>query len=129
MITRYPPGIPVVLPGERITEPVLKYLVTGVEAGMFLPDAADQRLNTVRVVEEDRPAPPRAEATSPPPLPATRLTPRRALSRPGTGEAARRTAATRGFRDRPVTGQDLRHRLLGDLQPEQHRLLPSSTSP
>lgn len=53
MITPYPPGIPVVLPGERLTEPVLKYLVTGVEAGMFLPDAADRRLNTVRVVAED----------------------------------------------------------------------------
>ncbi|MGC9538351.1 aminotransferase class I/II-fold pyridoxal phosphate-dependent enzyme [Streptomyces sp. UG1] len=52
MITPYPPGIPVVLPGERLTEPVLHYLVTGVEAGMFLPDAADRRLNTVRVVEE-----------------------------------------------------------------------------
>ncbi|MGY5053869.1 aminotransferase class I/II-fold pyridoxal phosphate-dependent enzyme [Streptomyces sp. 900105755] len=52
MITPYPPGIPAVLPGERLTEPVLKYLVTGVEAGMFLPDAADQRLETVRVVAE-----------------------------------------------------------------------------
>ncbi len=52
MITPYPPGIPVALPGERLTEPVLRYLVTGVEAGMFLPDAADQRLKTVRVVED-----------------------------------------------------------------------------
>ncbi|WUR86750.1 hypothetical protein OG967_47205 [Streptomyces phaeochromogenes] len=53
MITPYPPGIPVVLPGERLTEPVLNYLVTGVEAGMYLPDAADGQLKTVRVVEED----------------------------------------------------------------------------
>ncbi|MFJ6087795.1 aminotransferase class I/II-fold pyridoxal phosphate-dependent enzyme [Streptomyces sp. NPDC092369] len=53
MITPYPPGIPVVLPGERLTEPVLTYLRSGVEAGMFLPDAADQRLRTVRVVAED----------------------------------------------------------------------------
>lgn len=52
MITPCPPGIPVVLPGERRTEPVLQYLLTGVEAGMFLLDAADQRLNTVRVVAE-----------------------------------------------------------------------------
>ncbi|MFF7404711.1 aminotransferase class I/II-fold pyridoxal phosphate-dependent enzyme [Streptomyces murinus] len=50
MITPYPPGIPVVLPGERLTRPVLDYLTTGVAAGMFLPDAADQRLKTVRVV-------------------------------------------------------------------------------
>ncbi|MFD4630798.1 aminotransferase class I/II-fold pyridoxal phosphate-dependent enzyme [Streptomyces sp. NPDC058284] len=49
MITPYPPGIPVVLPGERLTEPVLTYLRTGVRAGMNLPDAADSSLKTVRV--------------------------------------------------------------------------------
>ncbi|WP_406840507.1 aminotransferase class I/II-fold pyridoxal phosphate-dependent enzyme [Streptomyces sp. AHU1] len=53
MITPYPPGIPAVLPGERLTEPVLRYLTSGVAAGMFLPDAADRRLETVRVVAED----------------------------------------------------------------------------
>ncbi|MFG1664216.1 aminotransferase class I/II-fold pyridoxal phosphate-dependent enzyme [Streptomyces sp. Y7] len=53
MITPYPPGIPVALPGERLTKPVLEYLTTGVRAGMFLPDAADRNLDTVRVVEED----------------------------------------------------------------------------
>ncbi|MEU6814639.1 ornithine decarboxylase [Streptomyces sp. NPDC046860] len=52
MITPYPPGIPVVLPGEQLTEPVLRYLVTGVRAGMNLPDAADPGLTTVRVVAE-----------------------------------------------------------------------------
>ncbi|MFM9589340.1 aminotransferase class I/II-fold pyridoxal phosphate-dependent enzyme [Streptomyces scabiei] len=52
MITPYPPGIPVVLPGELLTEPVLEYLVTGVNAGMFLPDPADRRLQTVRVVAD-----------------------------------------------------------------------------
>lgn len=41
------------LPGERLTDPVLKYLTTAVEAGVFLPDAADGRLNTVRVVADD----------------------------------------------------------------------------
>ncbi|MGW6789379.1 aminotransferase class I/II-fold pyridoxal phosphate-dependent enzyme [Streptomyces chartreusis] len=53
MITPYPPGIPVVLPGERLTKPVLEYLTTGVRAGMFLPDAADRTLDTVRVVAQD----------------------------------------------------------------------------
>ncbi|MFJ5774617.1 aminotransferase class I/II-fold pyridoxal phosphate-dependent enzyme [Streptomyces sp. NPDC093094] len=52
MITPYPPGIPAVLPGERLTGPVLEYLTTGVAAGMFLPDAADRRLKTVRVVAD-----------------------------------------------------------------------------
>ncbi|MBA2947464.1 aminotransferase class I/II-fold pyridoxal phosphate-dependent enzyme [Streptomyces himalayensis] len=49
MLTPYPPGIPAALPGERLTDPVLRYLRTGVEAGMHLPDAADPALDTVRV--------------------------------------------------------------------------------
>lgn len=53
MITPYPPGIPAVLPGELLTEPVLRYLATGVRAGMNLPDAADKQLSTIRVVAED----------------------------------------------------------------------------
>ncbi|MFH8993013.1 aminotransferase class I/II-fold pyridoxal phosphate-dependent enzyme [Streptomyces sp. NPDC017940] len=52
MITPYPPGIPAVLPGERLTAPVLDYLHSGVAAGMNLPDAADGSLGTVRVVVE-----------------------------------------------------------------------------
>ncbi|MEU1280683.1 aminotransferase class I/II-fold pyridoxal phosphate-dependent enzyme [Streptomyces sp. NPDC005805] len=52
MITPYPPGIPVVLPGERLTGPVLDYLRSGVAAGMHLPDARDPRLRTVRVTRE-----------------------------------------------------------------------------
>ncbi|MEJ3653257.1 ornithine decarboxylase [Actinomycetes bacterium KLBMP 9759] len=49
-ITPYPPGIPVLLPGERIDQEVVDYLVSGVEAGMVLPDAADGSLSTIRVV-------------------------------------------------------------------------------
>ncbi|MGW0904521.1 aminotransferase class I/II-fold pyridoxal phosphate-dependent enzyme [Streptomyces sp. NPDC002853] len=52
MLTPYPPGIPAALPGERLTEPVLRYLSTGKAAGMNLPDAADPGLDTVRVVGE-----------------------------------------------------------------------------
>jgi arginine decarboxylase len=52
MITPYPPGIPAVLPGERLTEPVLRYLRTGLEAGMNLPDPTDPRLDTIRVVAD-----------------------------------------------------------------------------
>lgn len=54
MITPYPPGIPTVLPGELLTEPVLRYLRSGIEAGMNLPDAVDTQLNTVRVVAADK---------------------------------------------------------------------------
>lgn len=53
MVTPYPPGIPVVLPGERLTEPVLRYLLSGLEAGMNLPDPADPGLRTVRVCAND----------------------------------------------------------------------------
>ncbi|MEU8540652.1 ornithine decarboxylase [Streptomyces sp. NPDC048717] len=50
MLTPYPPGIPAALPGERFNAPVLEYLHTGVAAGMYVPDAADPGLGTVRVV-------------------------------------------------------------------------------
>lgn len=49
-ITPYPPGIPVLLPGERITTPVLDYLVSGVRIGMVIPDAVSSKLETIRVV-------------------------------------------------------------------------------
>jgi arginine/lysine/ornithine decarboxylase len=55
MISPYPPGVPVLAPGERITQGVLDYLTTGVAAGMLVPDAADPSLGTLRVVaHEDR---------------------------------------------------------------------------
>jgi arginine/lysine/ornithine decarboxylase len=44
-VTPYPPGIPVLLPGERIAEPAF-----GVRLGMAIPDAADPGLDTIRVV-------------------------------------------------------------------------------
>jgi arginine/lysine/ornithine decarboxylase len=53
MITPYPPGIPAVLPGERINAPVMEYLRTNVDAGMVIPDTADPTLESVRVFIED----------------------------------------------------------------------------
>ncbi|MGW3771498.1 Orn/Lys/Arg family decarboxylase [Actinomadura verrucosospora] len=53
MLTPYPPGIPAVLPGERINAPVMEYLRSGVAAGMVVPDAADSTLDSVRVFVED----------------------------------------------------------------------------
>ncbi|MFF2818776.1 aminotransferase class I/II-fold pyridoxal phosphate-dependent enzyme [Kitasatospora cineracea] len=49
MLTPYPPGIPAVLPGERLNDAVLDYLRTGLEAGMLVPDSADPDLATVKV--------------------------------------------------------------------------------
>jgi arginine/lysine/ornithine decarboxylase len=50
-ITPYPPGIPVIVPGERINQAVIDYLLTGLEAGMVLPDPADPGLKTIRVMQ------------------------------------------------------------------------------
>jgi arginine decarboxylase len=48
----YPPGVPVVVPGERIGSEALEYLRTGVAAGLYVPDTADASLRTLRVVKE-----------------------------------------------------------------------------
>jgi hypothetical protein len=49
-ITPYPPGTLVIVPGERITEEVVDYLLSGLAAGMVLPDPADPSLNTIRAI-------------------------------------------------------------------------------
>ncbi|NGN68343.1 ornithine decarboxylase [Streptomyces sp. A7024] len=46
----YPPGVPVLAPGERIDREAVDYLRSGVAAGMFVPDAVDKSMRTVRVV-------------------------------------------------------------------------------
>jgi lysine decarboxylase len=48
-ITPYPPGIPALVPGERITAGIVDYLRSGLAAGMVLPDPADPNLATIRV--------------------------------------------------------------------------------
>jgi arginine/lysine/ornithine decarboxylase len=50
MASPYPPGVPAVCPGERVSREVADYLRTGVEAGMYVPDASDRSLRTLRVV-------------------------------------------------------------------------------
>ncbi|RCV49041.1 aminotransferase class I/II-fold pyridoxal phosphate-dependent enzyme [Marinitenerispora sediminis] len=52
MVSPYPPGVPVLAPGERITGEVLDYLASGPPAGMLIPDAADGTMKTLRVVAE-----------------------------------------------------------------------------
>jgi lysine decarboxylase len=49
-VTPYPPGIPAILPGERISAGVIDYLRSGLAATMVIPDAADPSLKTLRVV-------------------------------------------------------------------------------
>jgi arginine/lysine/ornithine decarboxylase len=49
-ITPYPPGIPAVIPGERLTDAIIGYLRSGAEVGITLPDAADPTMRRFRVV-------------------------------------------------------------------------------
>ena len=50
LVSPYPPGVPALAPGELITQEVLDYLTSAVAAGALLPDPADQKLESVRVV-------------------------------------------------------------------------------
>lgn len=49
-ITPYPPGIPVLVPGERIGASVLDYLRMGIGEGMYVSGPADTSFETIRVV-------------------------------------------------------------------------------
>lgn len=49
-VTPYPPGVPAVVPGERLNSAVIDYLRSGLTAGMTLPEAADSSLEHIRVV-------------------------------------------------------------------------------
>ncbi|WP_306307235.1 hypothetical protein [Nocardia higoensis] len=46
-------GIPAALPGEVLDEAVVEYVRSGHDAGMNIPDAADEELKTLRVVAGD----------------------------------------------------------------------------
>jgi arginine/lysine/ornithine decarboxylase len=48
-VTPYPPGIPLSVPGERITSDIVEYLKTGSAEGMYAEGCADQSLSTLRV--------------------------------------------------------------------------------
>jgi arginine/lysine/ornithine decarboxylase len=49
MLSPYPPGVPIVVPGEVLRADALAYLTDGLAAGMLVPDAADSQLKTLRV--------------------------------------------------------------------------------
>jgi arginine/lysine/ornithine decarboxylase len=49
-LTPYPPGIPTVVPGERLNQAVVDYLRSGLDAGMVVPDASDSKLKQFKVV-------------------------------------------------------------------------------
>lgn len=51
-LAAYPPGIPNVLPGERLTAETLAYIQQALEQGGMLRGATDRRLETIRVALE-----------------------------------------------------------------------------
>ncbi|MCA1693122.1 MAG: ornithine decarboxylase, partial [Actinobacteria bacterium] len=48
----YPPGIPVVVPGERLTAPLVSHLAAQVAAGCRIVGPEDLGLRTIRVMSE-----------------------------------------------------------------------------
>lgn len=48
----YPPGIPIFIPGEIITEDNVKYTRKNIEAGLPVQGAEDNELKTIRVIKE-----------------------------------------------------------------------------
>jgi len=52
LVAPYPPGIPVVAPGERLTPAVLDYLAKAAAAGHHLQGPADPHLRSIQVMEE-----------------------------------------------------------------------------
>lgn len=50
-IACYPPGIPVICPGERITDDILEYLLLMKNMGSHFQGCQDPRLQTVRVIQ------------------------------------------------------------------------------
>ncbi|MBP2019398.1 arginine/lysine/ornithine decarboxylase [Symbiobacterium terraclitae] len=52
LVAPYPPGIPVVAPGERLTRDVVDYLGHAARSGWHLQGPADPRLRSIQVVEE-----------------------------------------------------------------------------
>jgi arginine decarboxylase len=51
-LAAYPPGVPNVLPGERLTVPTLDYIADSLAHGGLVRGASDRSLKTIRVVSE-----------------------------------------------------------------------------
>jgi lysine decarboxylase len=51
-LAAYPPGVPNVLPGERLTAPTIAYIADSLAHGGLVRGASDRTLRTIRVVRE-----------------------------------------------------------------------------
>lgn len=51
MVVPYPPGIPVIMPGERITQEIIDYITQCKEIGIKLSGTADPKMNKIKVIK------------------------------------------------------------------------------
>jgi arginine decarboxylase len=51
-LAAYPPGVPNVLPGERLNRPTLTYIADSIAHGGWVRGASDRSLRTIRVVKQ-----------------------------------------------------------------------------
>jgi lysine decarboxylase len=51
-LAAYPPGVPNVLPGERLTGETIAYIADSLDHGGLVRGASDRTLKTIRVVAE-----------------------------------------------------------------------------
>lgn len=48
----YPPGIPLLAPGERITEDILNHIAYAKEKGCFMTGTEDMKIENINIVVE-----------------------------------------------------------------------------
>lgn len=48
----YPPGIPILAPGEKITDEIIRHIIYSKEKGCFLTGTQDMNVNNIQVVKE-----------------------------------------------------------------------------
>lgn len=51
-VMAYPPGIPILAPGERITQEIIDYIAYAKAKGCFLTGTEDMAIEKIKVVEE-----------------------------------------------------------------------------
>lgn len=51
----YPPGIPIFIPGEIITEENISYIFKNIEIGLPVQGPEDSTLDMIRVIKEQKP--------------------------------------------------------------------------
>ena len=49
----YPPGIPIISPGEKITKEIIEYIEILKENNAYLTDMKDKDLKTILVIKEN----------------------------------------------------------------------------